>query len=66
MMKKLKKSTINSMCAIFWGAGALAWLPDPSAAIADLPGMIFSPLCAAACVQQLLQYLRNRKEMCEG
>lgn len=61
MTKKMKKSTVNLMWAIFWGVGALAWLPNSSAAIVDLPGMIFSPLCAAACVWQLVQCSQNRK-----
>ncbi len=61
MTKKMKKSTVNLMWAIFFGAGALTWLPNPSAAIMDLPGMIFSPLCAAACAGQLLLCFKNRK-----
>ena len=57
----MKRSKANLIWAAFWGAGALAWLPNPSAAIVDLPGIIFSPLCAAACVQQLLQYFKSRE-----
>ena len=57
----MKRSTVDLMWAIFWGAGALAWLPSQSAAIVDLPGIIFSPLCAAACVRQLLRCFSNRK-----
>ena len=57
----MKRSTVDLMRAIFWGAGALAWLPGRTAAIVDLPGMIFSTLCAAACVRQLLRCFSNRK-----
>ncbi len=60
----MKKSTVNLMWAIFFGAGALTWLPNPSVAIVDLPGMIFSPLCAAACVWQLVHCFWYRKTEC--
>lgn len=62
----MKKSTVSLPCAIFWGAGALAWLPGRTTAIVDLPGLIFSTLCAAAFVRQLLQYFRNRKTENKG
>ncbi|MDE6839993.1 MAG: hypothetical protein K2P49_03910 [Oscillospiraceae bacterium] len=57
----MKKSKVDLLWAIFWAAGALAWLPSRSAAVVDLPGILFSVLCAAACVRQLLLCFRNRK-----
>ena len=58
---QMERSTVNLIGAVFWGAGALAWLPRPSADVVDLSGMIFSVLCAAAFVRQMFQYFSGRK-----
>ena len=65
-MNKMKKSMVSLLWAIFWGAAALAWLPNQSAGIVDLPGIIFSPLCAAAFARQLLQYFQDHRTEREG
>ena len=60
----MKKSMVNFICALFWGAGALAWLPGlpglPEGSV-NWPRFVFPVLCAAACVRQLLQYFKSRK-----
>ena len=63
-VKQMKKSKVNLMCAIFWAAGALAWLPGfpglPEGSV-NWPRIVFPILCAAACVWQLIQCFKNRK-----
>ena len=66
-MNRMKKSTVNLMSAVFWAAGALAWLPGlpglPEGSV-NWPRIVFPVLCAAACVRQLAQYFQSRKAEC--
>ena len=57
----MKRSTVNLMCAIFWAAGALAWLPGLPEGSVNWPRIVFPILCAAACVWQLIQCFKSRR-----
>ena len=61
MTKKLKKSTVDLICAALFAVCALTWLPDWPVERASWLRIVLPIVCAAIAVWSLIRYFKDRK-----